>query len=285
MLTIGIVGNGFVGKATRLFECEAVKVLVYDLVPELCVPRGTVLEDLGGCDLVFVAVPTPMGSEGECHTGIVKSVLEDLAKVIDRSKTHLVLRSTVPPGFSDTFGIHFMPEFLTEKAWKDDFFNQGHWYFGTAKGASEASRLAFEMKARHLIEEACKAGKIAHSNVHFVANGEAEMMKYARNTFLATKIGFFNELAALCEAKEIDFEMVRRMTVADPRIGGSHSAVPGHDDKRGFGGTCLPKDISALCQVFKGSGLESYILEAVKRRNDEVDRVGRDWQEKGRSVV
>jgi len=285
MLTVGIIGNGFVGKATRILECDAVQMVVFDILPELCVPEGLCLADLARCDIIFVAVPTPMCPDGSCHTGIVKSVLEDLAEVVDRAKTHIVMRSTVPPGFCDTYGIHFMPEFLTEKNWREDFKNQAHWYFGHIAGVGSASRVAFEVKMRRLIEASHAAGKIVHSNVHFVGNGEAEMVKYTRNTFLATKIAFFNEIEALCVAKEIDFEMVRQMAVADPRISASHTMVPGHDGHRGFGGTCFPKDIASLCSVFDKEGVPCHVLKAAQERNNKVDRPEGDWHDKGRSVV
>lgn len=283
MLTLGIVGNGFVGRAARGFGCESIRVLVYDIVPDLCVPKGLTLNDMSQCDLIFIAVPTPMGPSGECHTSIVEKVIADLKPLINTSKTHLVVRSTVPPGFSEDQRVHFMPEFLTERGWKEDFYNQPVWYFGLSDNTE--SNTSFQLKAQTLIDEAFKGGKIKSRETCFVANGEAEMLKYTKNTFLATKISFFNEIASLCEAKGINFERVRKMVVTDPRISDSHTMVPGHDGRRGFGGTCLPKDLSAICHVFDTLSVPSYVLKSAKQRNDIVDRPTQDWHEKGRSVI
>jgi len=72
----------------------------------------------------------------------------------------------------------------------------------------------------------------------------------------------------------------------DDRIGSSHSSVPGHDGKKGFGGTCFPKDMNSLCYEMQKSGMKPYILEAALTRNVVVDRPEKDWNEnKGRAVV
>jgi UDP-glucose 6-dehydrogenase len=99
-MKIGIVGNGFVGKATFRLQCKDIDIIAYDINPEQCIPKGAVVSDLNKCEIVFVSVPTPMQKDGSCHLGIIQSVFKDL-KNIDYQGL-IVLRSTVPPGTSDS---------------------------------------------------------------------------------------------------------------------------------------------------------------------------------------
>ena len=109
----------------------------------------------------------------------------------------------------------------------------------------------------------------------------AEMVKYMTNTFLATKVSFANEMKMICDELKIDYDKVVEYSTYDERLGKSHWAVPGPDGDFGFGGHCLPKDLSAIINEFKTYGL----LEAVEEVNDQV-RNDRDWEKmKGRAVI
>ena len=128
MITLGLIGNGFVGGAARQLECDSNTVCVYDIDPEKCMPKGTTLETVAACDLIFVAVPTPSRKDGTCHVDIVVSVVSALKKA--NSAANIIIRSTVPPGTSKTLGTHFMPEFLTEANANQDFMNNPLWILG-----------------------------------------------------------------------------------------------------------------------------------------------------------
>jgi UDPglucose 6-dehydrogenase len=279
VLSVGVVGNGFVGKATSLLLVERaknstgtrIKLFVYDASPSLCNPPGTTLNTVANCDLVFVCVPTPMLHTGACDTSIVESAVAQLRAV--KPDCNIVVRSTVPPGTSQRLEVSFMPEFLTEKAWAEDVYSCETWVFGFD---SELGRSAGDM-IETILKNARSAGYISSARIASVSTMEAEMIKYTRNTFLATKVALFNEINALCKAKTVDFEMVRTLVVNDQRIGVSHTAVPGHDGKRGFGGTCLPKDLSALIEVYESNGVACPVLKAVRDRNNELDRPEQDW--------
>ena len=121
-MKIGIIGKGYVGKATRILECEEICTLVYDIDPEKCSPDGLQMKDLVGCTFVFVCVPTPMNKDGSCNTSIVSSVISDLIECGYPSE-RIVVRSTVPVGFCYGHRVSFMPEFLTEANWEEDFKN------------------------------------------------------------------------------------------------------------------------------------------------------------------
>lgn len=281
-MILGIIGNGFVGQATKILKTDDDEMLVYDIDPEKCEPRGITLESLNICDLIFVSVPTPMTSDGQIYLDIVKNVVSELQNYIDSDRTHIIIRSTVLPGTSDELDCFFMPEFLTEKNWDSDFRNCNNWIFGLKKTNNED----FKNKITTLIQSNKKNGNIHYDNVHFVDNAEAEMIKYFRNTFLALKVSFCNEIYDYCVAKNIDYENVRKFATLDNRISASHTKVPGLDGKRGYGGTCFPKDISALIEDFKDNNIDSYILNASRERNNNIDRVEKDWNENiGRSII
>jgi UDP-glucose 6-dehydrogenase len=108
-------------------------------------------------------------------------------------------------------------------------------------------------------------------------NKEAAMVKYFRNTFLATKIAFCNEIYNFCSVRGIDYATMIAVAADDSRISKSHTSVPGHDGHFGFGGTCFPKDISSLRVQMKDYDIPHYVIDAVIRRNDTIDRTEKDW--------
>ena len=112
------------------------------------------------------------------------------------------------------------------------------------------------------------------------------MLKLFRNNFLALKVSFCNEIEELCSKLNISYKNVRDFSVLDPRIGPSHTDVPGHDGKRGYGGTCFPKDSNNLRNVMRFIKMKSYIIDSMIERNEIVDRPEQDWNKnKGRSVI
>jgi len=282
-MKIGIIGNGFVGKATHQLNCHDIDILAYDINPDFCQPKNLQLVDLKTCEIIFVSVPTPMSTDGSCHLGIVKSVLSDLEKI--NYEGFIVLRSTVPVGTSDMLKCYFMPEFLTEKNFIQDFINNKDWIFGL-EGLDEEKDAKFKLNITQLFDLAFKHDRIKYNNLHFLTNKEAEMIKMFRNCYLATKVSFCNEIYDFCNAMNVDYENVRRIATIDDRIGESHTVVPGHDGRRGFGGTCFPKDTASLKYEMKKNGLKPYILEAIIERNETIDRPEKDWTiDKGRAVV
>lgn len=283
MIQIGIIGNGFVGKATRVLENEEISVLCYDTNPDLCVPPNTTLEDLSMCDLIFISVPTPMNPNGSVHLKIVQQVVKDIRTTNNNSL--LVLRSTVPPGVCEKLGIYFMPEFLTEKNYLQDFIDNPLWIMGLPDSDKDRHPV-FMNKITKLINTAHKYHKIKYNHTEFVSSTEAEMIKYFRNTFLSVKVSFCNEIEQFCNTINVDYNKIIDIASSDTRIGTSHTAVPGPDGHRGFGGTCFPKDTNGLLFEMKNNGMKSYILSAAVQRNKQQDRPEKDWEQNtGRAVV
>ena len=285
-MKIGVIGNGFVGKATNILSCRGVNILSYDLDPLLCQPVGTTLDDVCQTDIIFISVPTPMTISGECSLKYIDSVVLELSQRVNFNEKLVVIRSTVPPGTSDRLNCYFMPEFLTEKNYHHDFVHNENWIFGLKNNTqNNTQNNTFKAVVTELINTSFRYGKIKHSTIHFLLNSEAEMVKMFRNNFLALKVSFCNEIEEFCRKKGVDYDNVRDIAVLDSRIGSNHTRVPGHDGRRGYGGTCFPKDSNSLLFEMNRHDMTSYIVKAMVERNENVDRVDRDWENnKGRAV-
>lgn len=271
-MIIGIIGNGFVGKATKLLKSPSINILVYDIRPEACEPPGTTLEDLEKCDLVFYCLPTPMNHHGKCYTKLLEDAIPKLKNPFK------VIRSTVPVGFSQSMDCYFMPEFLTEANWRDDFINSTHWVFGLLAGEQyKEQNSEFSRRIEYLFETSKHEGLIVSSKTNFLINSEAEMLKLVKNCYLSAKVGIMNELYDFCQAKNVNYENVKRFLLLDPRIGTTHMNVPGYAGLRGFGGTCFPKDTHSLYSQFQEAGVHSVIYQSILDRNDNLDRPQREW--------
>jgi len=283
MINIGIIGNGFVGNATSIFECFENKVFIYDIEPEKCKPKELKLIDLIICDIIFICVPTPMNKDGSCNIDIVNLIVNELNSIIDPEKTLIVIRSTVPIGTSYKLKCYFMPEFLTEKKYIEDFKSCTNWVFGFIEGNDNN---LFKTTITKLINSAHKYNKIQHNHITFENTDVCETIKYVRNTFLATKVSFANEFYNFCKKKKIDYNIVKNLAFSDKRIGLSHTDVPGPDNKYGYGGTCFPKDVNSMIYQMKEVNTEPIILGSVNKRNITLDRSEKDWEkDKGRAIV
>jgi UDPglucose 6-dehydrogenase len=279
-MRIGIVGNGYVGKATALLKCEDVNVVIYDKNPDLCMPLGISLTSLIDCDFILVCVPTPMRPDGSCDVSIVDSVVEGLS---DKYPTgRIIVRSTVPVGTCKRLGTMFLPEFLTEKNWENDFRNNFDWVLGWDQSRTVADEFYDKVLTSAYN---CKSLK-NNPRAQYCTTEEAELTKYIRNAFLATKVSFFNEIQSFCIARNMDYDTVKRLVANDKRIGSSHMAVPGPDGKRGFGGTCFAKDLASLQFQMRAGGVPTIILDSAKYRNETIDRPKKDWElDRGRAVI
>lgn len=280
-VTIGIVGQGFVGSAIREGLKPFYSVETFDLKKELSTCDS--MNDLvTKSNMIFVCLPTPMKSNGECVTTLVDNVVHEINNfckansLLDRI---LILKSTIPPGTTerldnetDAVTVIFSPEFLTEANSFDDFKNQTRIIIGGPRPASSKAKTMFRKAFP-------KIPIVKTSSKH------AEMVKYFINCFLSTKVSFSNEIFQLCESINLDYDKVVEYALYDDRLGKSHFSVPGPDGHLGFGGHCFPKDLSAMIKVMKDNDVSPVMLTAVKNKNDEV-RDNRDWENmKGRAVI
>jgi UDPglucose 6-dehydrogenase len=217
-------------------------------------------ESVGSSDAVFIAVGTPQFENGDADLSFVYSAIDKIVKVIS-DKAILVIKSTVPPQTSLKISQHLKslnikndvvmnPEFLREGSAVYDFLNPARIVIGCS--SEDAKKVMLEIyKTWHTAE------KIITDCT------TAEMIKYASNTFLATKIAFINEMAEICEKVDANIEELSYGIGLDKRIGADFLKVG-----PGFGGSCFPKDINALIHLVKDQSINSIILQAVLDSNN-----------------
>lgn len=224
---------------------------------------------LDNVDIVFSAVGTPPDEDGSAD---LKYVLE-VARTVGRSMNKyliLVTKSTVPVGTAKKvkqaiqeeldkrgvvipFDVASNPEFLKEGAAIKDFMSPDRVVIGVE---SE--------KAKEMMTKLYRPLMLNNFRVIFTDIPSAEMIKYAANSMLATRISFMNDIANLCELVGADVNMVRKGIGADSRIG-SKFLYPGC----GYGGSCFPKDVKALIKTAEKKGYEMRVLKAVEEVNEE----------------
>ena len=262
---VGVIGNGFVGESQAYAFSPVADVKIFDINPVKA--THTLLEVLSQ-DFIFVALPTPMKENGEQDNSYIENFFSNIG--LYNTNTIFILKSTVLPGTTKllnekhNFNIVFCPEFLTEKTAKLDMLTQ--------------SRIVIGGDKQHT-EKVLELFKARFGQKHYILTDTttAEFIKYMANTFLAVKVSVVNEFYRMSKVLGTDWDKALEGFVSDPRIGNSHTQVPGHDGKLGFGGTCFPKDINALITMGKELGVDMNTLEAAWKTNLEV-RPEQDWK-------
>lgn len=252
-LNIAIIGYGFVGKAVSAgFDNEKCNQYIID--PK----NGSSIQDLIGkdIDISFVCVPTPMSDDGSINSSIVEECIDFLVKNVSGL---IVLKSTVIPSIIQKLTtndrIIYNPEFLTEVNANNDFINPKMHIFG---GKDEQCE---QLQAIYVNYSNC-----SKCPVFIVSPIEASFIKYGINCFLASKVIWFNEFFDIIGKTSADYETVLKAMTTDTRIGESHTKVPGNDNKRGYSGSCFPKDTVAFA---KYSNNEFELLNEVIRKNQQ----------------
>ncbi len=233
-------------------------------------------EAVQSSDILFLALPTPPGEDGSADLSYVKGVADHIGRLLAADPAIgyriIVNKSTVPVGTADAvraileghglvagerFDVVSNPEFLREGVAVDDFMKPERVVIGTG------SRRAAEIMTQ-LYEPFVRQG----NPILVVDERSSEMIKYAANSFLATKISFMNEVANVCERVGANVDHVRRGIGLDSRIG-KQFLYPGI----GYGGSCFPKDVKALVYTAREHGYTFEILEAVEAVNQRQRRL------------
>ncbi len=212
-------------------------------------------------DAVFIAVGTPQDEDGSADMSYVLAAakeINELSNQIGKKDLVIVTKSTVPVGTADRIReivdgevkVASNPEFLREGNAIDDFMNPDRIVIGCDDERSEEvlTRIYEPLNDKMLVR---------------VSTRTAEMIKYVSNAFLATKIGFINEIANLCEKTGADIEELAVAVGLDSRIGEKFLKVG-----PGFGGSCFPKDVSAILNIAKNENVDLSIVDATKTSNE-----------------
>ena len=279
---VGVIGVGWVGLVTAACFAElGHKVIARDILPEKveALSRGEVAihepgltellhrnaeritfttdmdELLAGARLLFTCVDTPPTYSGDADLSRVRAVVAGLPKDSDHV---LVMKSTVPAGTGvsirrDMPGLAYVscPEFLKEGTAVADFMHPDRVVVGADPGDEEAADAVAALYSG-------LEGEMVRTDV-----ASAEMIKLASNAFLATKISFINEIANVCEEVGADVGEVARGMGSDTRIGSSFLRAG-----IGYGGSCFPKDVSALKMLAGNTGYHFQLLTSVIEVNE-----------------
>jgi UDPglucose 6-dehydrogenase len=293
--SIAVVGLGYVGLVTgacfadlgnrvlgldideeRVVKLQRGEMPIYEPGLEELVTRNVAAgrlrftvapaEAIGGADFVIIAVGTPEGVDGEADLKHVQAAAETIARTMT-APLIVVNKSTVPVGTGDwvadiirahqpepvPFWVVSCPEFLREGSAILDFMNPARTVLGSldSEAAEKVAQLHLPLRAPIVITDL----------------RTAEMIKYASNAFLATKISFINEIANICEALGADVKEVATGMGYDPRIGGGFLEAG-----LGYGGSCFPKDVKALAFMAADKGRHPQLLQAVMDINTDSRR-------------
>ncbi|HLC47955.1 MAG TPA: UDP-glucose/GDP-mannose dehydrogenase family protein [Candidatus Norongarragalinales archaeon] len=294
-MKLGFVGAGYVGLvsasgyAKRGHSCTCVDIdgrkvdqinrghppiyekgletLLPGLVREGKLAASSSFSSLADVDMILICVGTPSGTDGSVNLDFARDAAARIGEILRAAEGYkvIIVKSTVIPGSTsgviapilekesgkkagEDFGIAMIPEFLKEGTALEDFENPDRIIIGCEDGAA--------------FEQLRKLHSDFKSPILHVPISTAEMIKYASNSFLATKISFINQLANLCDRLGMDVDLVAKGMGMDRRIG-PHFLKAGP----GFGGSCLPKDVKALMHYSSSKGLEPTLLEAVMEIN------------------
>jgi UDPglucose 6-dehydrogenase len=295
---ITVIGTGYVGLVTGTCLADmGNQVTCVDIVPEKIarlkqgvlpiyepgleelvernVRAGRLLfttsyaQGMAGCDFIFIAVNTPTGtSAGGADMRYVEAAARSIAEELDHFAV-IINKSTVPVGSGDVvsriirsnlarpevqFGVVSNPEFLREGSAVQDFQHPDRVVLGSSdpQAAHRVAMLYLPLRA-----------PIVTTDLY-----TAEMIKYASNAFLATKISFINEIAQICERLGADVKEVAVGMGYDKRIGRAFL-----DAGLGYGGSCFPKDVRALAHMADEAGLHPQMLNAVMEINHDQRRL------------
>lgn len=277
-MNIAIIGSGVVGQATGMgFATHNQSVVFNDIdnkkLLSLSAKGYKTTRDLKKAvqdsELIFVCVPTPTVNK-KVDISYLWSATKSIGTVLKKAKNFpvIVFRSTAPPQTTRTqllpllesfsrlkagkdFGVCMNPEFLRESTPLDDFLNPDRIVIGE-----------LEEKSGDILERLYQP---FNSPITRTSLDSAEMIKYASNLFLATKISFFNEIHMICRELGLDSKVVGETVALDRRIGkyGTRGGKP-------FGGMCFPKDLAGFITFAKSKGVNPKLLEAVEEINMQI---------------
>lgn len=293
-MKISIVGGGYVGLVTgacfadtghdvTIIEVDPVKAgMINDKKAPIYEPgldailaervgsnlRASLSYDpVARSDLIFICVGTPPNNDGSADLSFIESASRSIGKALEKASGYhvIVVKSTVPPGTTETvvrpavlamapgtgdgIGFAMNPEFLREGRALEDFRHPDRIVIGSSDTrAGDRVALVYRQFSAPVVRTGLPA---------------AEMIKYASNAFLATKISFSNEIGNICKELGIDVYDVMKGVGLDQRIGPKFL-----DAGAGFGGSCFPKDVSSLAVLADRAGIDPRILRAVLAVNE-----------------
>lgn len=277
MIEVGVIGYGFVGKAvSQLAVKDKIKVIPFDLYQQEYAGPMQMLAAYNA-DIVFVCVPTPTDPEdGALNVDIVVDSASKWKEFSQKPDSVLVIKSTIPVGtidelceYEESDRIVHNPEFLTERTAMQDFMDADEIIVGGPN--KECVNRVLDLYSVW-VENTRKAdnGTVLFPKMVETDAKTAELVKNVRNSFYATKVSFFNEVADLCESMDVKYDDFRKVFARSGKhawVNPQHTFVPGPDGKKGYGGKCLIKDSLGLATLADTHGVDLTVLKAANKSN------------------
>ncbi|MEN9557745.1 MAG: hypothetical protein RL141_114 [Candidatus Parcubacteria bacterium] len=272
LTNIAIIGYGIVGQAVAHgFSTPAMQEKYRTLFYDKFKTSDSLEDVVTASEFIFICLPTPMkADESGIDLSIIEEMVGEVARYTDGTDKIVVIKSTVTPGTTQRLqerhpntAFCFSPEFLRESSYLQDALNPDRSVVGTTDEAV-AARVAAVLRTQ-----------FPNVQMFHTDPTTAEMAKYMANMYLAQKVMFANEMAAVCDALGIQYADVKSIVVADHRIYDSHLDIHA---PRGFGGKCFPKDLIALRGRARELGVDTDLLSAVWESNKKI-RTVRDWED------
>lgn len=241
MRSVGVVGNGVVGSATgKAFASKGFEVRYWDLKPDRT--THSLKDVLLGTEAVFVCLPTPAYPDGSCDVSILDEFFTNGPFNSRERSATFVIRSTVPVGFTRRMSEHHKiphlyhwPEFVNAATADREMIYPRCLILGRAKVTTSTVEPLVNL-----------LGDAFHWNMRVMSSDESEAVKLLMNAWLSIKNAAFNEFRLFADALGLDWQKVVGGMLAEGRLHPVQTQVPGPDGKRGFGGACLPKDLSSF---------------------------------------
>jgi nucleotide sugar dehydrogenase len=261
MPRLAVIGMGHVGTAMRELLAPHAQLVTYDVADAGPYPARA----LAGCDAAIICVDTPAAGDGSCDISHVREAVEKVP--VDT----VLIKSTVAPGTTDLLAeltgkqVCFSPEYFGQPA-----YHHPWWPGGPGEvpfvilGGEPAVRRGFIDLLQPVLGPAV---------TYFQCTAvDAETIKYMENAYLAAKVTFVNEFRRICAAVDADWHTVREGWLLDPRVGPSHSAAFAAEP--GYGGKCLPKDMTAIISAATRAGYHPALLAQIVQRNVDFQTEG-----------
>lgn len=267
-MRIGIVGYGYVGSAVAGAHDRNV-LMIHDPYKFQEWEHYTLEQLIEHCGWIYLCLPTSSKEDGGCDTGI----LEDVLLKLKDYEGIVISKSTAPPKFYiDIFNqcgknkkykfrfVH-MPEFLTEKNSLQDYMHPQI----IVVGGSANDR-------NYIVSHVITSDYTYKNKTNIVKTdiGSAAAMKYYSNSWLATKVIYNNQFAKWCSSQGVDWNEVTEVLKMDRRLGNTHYQVPGNNGEVGYGGSCFPKDISAILKIAEDNNVDMSLLKFQTEINETI---------------
>ena len=255
---IGIVGHGHIGQAVSWTHRHA-SLFINDPVRNDSCP----LTDFKDLDAIYICVPSPAQEDGSCDTSVLEKVLKDLYFTNLTASTVIISHTTAPPSvYKELIKLYpnlvHVPEFVTERNATKDYRSMRWGIFGGNLAWAERAR-DISRSSRNLMYDHC-----------FLVDIEtAALYKYFSNSVLAAKVTMATEWRQLADKFGVDWQRIVYIAGHDNRIGHSHLVTPGADGKPGWGGSCFPKDISAIIAEAENQSVDLKLLKHIQTLNNE----------------